>query len=38
MSFAEHFEDLKVWQCSRELANVVDDAFGKCRQCANLFT
>jgi len=32
MSFAESFEDLKVWQRSRELANSVYDTFGKCRE------
>ena len=30
MSFAESFEELKIWQRSRELANAIYDAFGKC--------
>lgn len=32
MSFAEDFEDLKIWQRARELANVVYDSFAKCRE------
>jgi four helix bundle protein len=32
MAFAQDFEDLKIWQRSRELANAVYDAFGKCRE------
>ena len=31
MAFAERFEDLKVWQEARELANAVYDAMVKCR-------
>jgi four helix bundle protein len=31
MAFAERFEDLKVWQQSRELANASYDAMEKCR-------
>jgi four helix bundle protein len=30
MSFVEGFEDLKIWRRSRELANAIYDAFGKC--------
>jgi four helix bundle protein len=32
MSFAESFEDLKIWQRARVLANQTYDAFGKCRE------
>jgi four helix bundle protein len=32
MEFAENFEDLRIWQRARELANAVYDAFGKCRE------
>ena len=32
MAFAESFEDLKIWQRSRELANAVYDAFMNCRE------
>jgi len=32
MSFAESFEDLKIWQRSRELANAIYDVFAKCRE------
>jgi four helix bundle protein len=32
MAFAQSFEDLNIWQRSRELANVIHDAFGKCRE------
>jgi len=31
MAFAERFEDLKVWQEARALANAVYDAMGKCK-------
>jgi len=31
MSFAENFEDLKIWQRARELANAVYDSLEKCR-------
>ena len=31
MDFAENFEDLKIWQRSRALANEVYDAMEKCR-------
>ncbi len=32
MEFAENFEDLKVWQRARMLANEVYNAFAKCRE------
>ena len=32
MAFAAVFEDLKIWQRSRELANVVYNSFAKCRE------
>jgi four helix bundle protein len=32
MSFAESFEDLKIWQQARVLANQTYDAFEKCRE------
>jgi hypothetical protein len=32
MSFAESFEDLKIWQRARVLANQTYDAFEKCRE------
>lgn len=32
MAFAEDFEDLKIWQRARELANVVCDSCAKCRE------
>ena len=32
MSFAESFEDLKIWQRARALANQTYDAFAKCRE------
>jgi hypothetical protein len=31
MSFAEKFEDLKIWQEARELANAVYDSMHACR-------
>jgi hypothetical protein len=31
VDFAENFEDLKIWQRSRALANEVYDAMEKCR-------
>jgi hypothetical protein len=31
VDFAENFEDLKIWQRSRAVANKVYDAMGKCR-------
>jgi len=31
MDFAENFEDLKIWQRSRALANEVYDSMNKCR-------
>ena len=31
MDFAEHFEDLKIWQRARAFANEVYDAMAKCR-------
>ena len=31
MDFAENFEDLKMWQRARALANEVYDAMEKCR-------
>lgn len=31
MAFAERFENLKIWQQARELANAVYDAFAVCR-------
>jgi four helix bundle protein len=34
MSFAESFEDLKVWQRARVLANQTYDTFAKCREYA----
>jgi four helix bundle protein len=34
MSFAERFEDLKIWQQARELANAVYDEFAECRDYA----
>ena len=32
MDFAENFEDLKIWQRARALANEVYDAMAKCRE------
>ena len=31
MDFAENFEDLKIWQRARALANEIYDAMEKCR-------
>jgi four helix bundle protein len=31
MDFAESFEELRIWQRARELANAVYDSFEKCR-------
>ena len=31
MDFAENFEDLKIWQRSRALANEIYDSMNKCR-------
>ena len=31
MDFVENFEDLKIWQRSRALANEIYDAMEKCR-------
>ena len=31
MEFAENFEDLRVWQDSRRLANLIYDTMEKCR-------
>lgn len=32
MEFAESFEDLRIWQRARALANQTYDAFAKCRE------
>jgi len=32
MEFAENFEDLRIWQRAKELANPVYDSFAKCRE------
>jgi hypothetical protein len=31
VDFAENFEDLKIWQRARALANEIYDAMNKCR-------
>ena len=31
MDFAENFEDLKIWQRARALANEIYDSMNKCR-------
>jgi four helix bundle protein len=32
MAFAQDFEDLKIWQRARVLANQTYDTFAKCRE------